>query len=182
LKGYAEAAVRFPWKHSRHSTGRPWVGLNGTVVSFPHCEQVVRVSILGYRGGGDGAPTTASRLALQALQRFGSFLNCLSRKNDCSPAVNKNSVPQSMHFNILSWNSIEDAPFARVCTTQAGRLRTHRRAHGCADPASSPSLNFTETPGFGPAMPERHGYSYCPLLNGRALNRHRPPKGRSERK
>jgi hypothetical protein len=32
------------WKHSRQYTGRPWVGLKGTVVSFPHCEQVVRVS------------------------------------------------------------------------------------------------------------------------------------------
>lgn len=32
------------WKHSRQYTGLPWVGLKGTVVSFPHCEQVVRVS------------------------------------------------------------------------------------------------------------------------------------------
>ena len=38
------AAVRRCWKHSRQKTGLPWVGLNGTVVSLPHCEQTVRVS------------------------------------------------------------------------------------------------------------------------------------------
>ena len=32
------------WKHSRQKTGRPCVGRNGTVVSLPHCEQVVLVS------------------------------------------------------------------------------------------------------------------------------------------
>ncbi len=32
------------WKHSRQYTGRPWVGLKGTVVSLPHCEHVVVVS------------------------------------------------------------------------------------------------------------------------------------------
>jgi len=41
------AAVRFCWKHSRQNTGRPCVGLKGTVVSLPHWEQVVRVSTLG---------------------------------------------------------------------------------------------------------------------------------------
>ena len=45
----AEAAeeadgARRDWKHSRQYTGRPCVGLKGTVVSFTHCEQVVRVS------------------------------------------------------------------------------------------------------------------------------------------
>ena len=34
------------WKHSRQNTGRPCVGRKGTVVSFPHCEQVVLVSDL----------------------------------------------------------------------------------------------------------------------------------------
>ena len=44
---YAVAAeVRFCWKHSRHSTGRPCVGLKGTVVSLPQAEQLVRVSTL----------------------------------------------------------------------------------------------------------------------------------------
>ena len=36
---------RFIWKHERHSTGRPWVGLKGTVVSIPHAEHIVRVSV-----------------------------------------------------------------------------------------------------------------------------------------
>ena len=47
--GYGAAILCGPidrrcWKHSRQYTGRPCVGLNGTVVSFPHCEQTVLVS------------------------------------------------------------------------------------------------------------------------------------------
>ncbi|HTC94917.1 MAG TPA: hypothetical protein VK699_15855 [Terriglobales bacterium] len=38
------AAVRRCWKHSRQKTGRPWVGLKGTVVSLPHPEHVALVS------------------------------------------------------------------------------------------------------------------------------------------
>jgi len=45
-------------------------------------------------------------LALQALHRLGSFLKFLSAKNCCSPAVQTNSLPQSTHLRILSWNSI----------------------------------------------------------------------------
>ena len=41
----AAAALRC-WKHSRQNTGRPWVGLNGTVVSLPQAEHMVRVSTL----------------------------------------------------------------------------------------------------------------------------------------
>jgi len=40
------ALVRRCWKHSRQKTGRPCVGLKGTVVSLPHPEQLVRVSTL----------------------------------------------------------------------------------------------------------------------------------------
>ena len=39
----AEALGRFAWKHSRHKTGRPCVGLNGTVVWLPHWEQIAEV-------------------------------------------------------------------------------------------------------------------------------------------
>src|ERR1019366_2480139 len=43
---YAPAAeVRLDWKHSLQKTGRPWVGRNGTVVSRPHCEHAVCVSV-----------------------------------------------------------------------------------------------------------------------------------------
>jgi hypothetical protein len=56
-------------------------------------------------------PRTDTRFALQVLQRLGSLVNCLSWKNICSPDVNKKSTPQSEHFNILSRNSIEDAPW-----------------------------------------------------------------------
>jgi hypothetical protein len=97
----AFGAVRFCWKHSRQNTGRPWVGLNGTVVSFPHCEQVVRVSTFGYEPGVE-MPSADARFDLHALHRFGSFLNCLSWKKSCSPAVNTKSAPQSTHFNTLS--------------------------------------------------------------------------------
>ena len=43
----AVAVFLLTWKHSRQNTGRPWVGLNGTVVSFPQFEQTVRVSTFG---------------------------------------------------------------------------------------------------------------------------------------
>src|SRR6267378_1338238 len=92
------------WKHSLQKTGRPCVGLKGTVVSFPHAEHVVIVSTRSL-----GMPEPAGRLArlpLQPLQRFGSFLKFLSAKNCCSPAVQMNSVPQSTHERIRSWNSI----------------------------------------------------------------------------
>src|SRR5579864_1482090 len=37
--------TRLSWKQERQSTGRPWVGLNGTVVSTPQAEHLVRVSV-----------------------------------------------------------------------------------------------------------------------------------------
>src|ERR1700757_4829102 len=95
------------WKHSRQKTGRPCVGRKGTVVSFPHCEQLVLVSA---RMGEAPPPTASARLALQALQRLGSFLKPLSAKNICSPAVKTNSAPHSEHFRTLSWYSMEAFP------------------------------------------------------------------------
>src|SRR5215831_1624184 len=92
------------WKHSLQKTGRPCVGRKGTVVSFPHAEQVVVVSTRSRIIGPDEA--LFARFALHALHRFGSFLNCLSAKNSCSPAVQMNSAPQSTHVRLLSWNSI----------------------------------------------------------------------------
>jgi hypothetical protein len=91
------------WKHDRQSTGRPWVGRKGTVVSSPQAEQWVRVSVLTR-----GPPF--ARLALHCLQRFGSFLKSLSWKKSCSPAVKMNSEPQSMHFRTLSVNSMAGFP------------------------------------------------------------------------
>src|SRR6266478_3443090 len=94
------------WKHSRQKTGRPWVGRKGTVVSLPHWEQLVLVS---ERIGElpPPPPPPSARLALQALQRLGSFLKPLSAKNICSPAVKTNSAPHSAHFRTLSWYSID---------------------------------------------------------------------------
>src|SRR5215467_11829422 len=91
------------WKHSLQKTGRPCVGLKGTVVSLPHAEQFVTVST---RSRATAPVGRLARMPLHALQRFGSFLKFLSAKNCCSPAVQTNSAPQSTHLSILSWNSI----------------------------------------------------------------------------
>jgi hypothetical protein len=92
------------------------VGLNGTVVSAPHCEQTVRVS-----GREPAAPEVL--FDLQFLQRFGSFLNCLSWKNNCSPAVKTKSLPQSTHFKILSTYSIpRPLPTATCVVYGSGEL------------------------------------------------------------
>jgi hypothetical protein len=105
---YGAPIDRLAWKHSRQNTGLPCVGRNGTVVSLPHCEQVVLVSD---RTGPPPPPAPDSaRLALQALHLFGSFLNPLSAKNICSPAVNTNSALHSEHFRTLSWNSMAAPP------------------------------------------------------------------------
>jgi hypothetical protein len=107
-RSHAAPMARRCWKHSRQKTGRPCVGRKGTVVSFPHCEQLVLVSA---RMGAAPPPTASARLALQALQRLGSFLKPLSAKNICSPAVNTNSAPHSEHFKTLSWYSMEASPW-----------------------------------------------------------------------
>src|SRR5712692_1220455 len=104
---YAAPIARRCWKHSRQKTGRPWVGRKGTVVSFPHCEQFVFVS---ERIAEACPPLASARLALQLLQRLGSFLKPLSAKNICSPAVKTNSAPHSAHFRTLSWYSISRSP------------------------------------------------------------------------
>src|SRR5947207_14987795 len=102
---YAAPIALRCWKHSLQNTGRPCVGRNGTVVSLPHAEQVVCVSTRSRIIG--PAAALLARFALHPLQRFGSFLNCLSAKNNCSPAVQMNSAPQSTHLRDLSWNSID---------------------------------------------------------------------------
>ena len=89
---------RLSSKQERHSTGRPWVGRKGTVVSCPQTEHCVRVSARTL----DPPP----RFSLQALHLLGSLWNCLSRKKSCSPAVKMNSLPQSAHMSDLSWNSM----------------------------------------------------------------------------
>ena len=89
------------WKHSRQNTGRPCVGRNGTVVSFPHAEQFVVVSTRSLAAEAPLAAGRDARLALQPLHRFGSFLKFLSAKKSCSPAVQMNSAPQSTHDSDL---------------------------------------------------------------------------------
>src|SRR5215467_9635747 len=113
------------WKHSRQNTGRPCVGRKGTVVSLPHCEQVVLVSARIWvvpPPPPPPPPPPSARFALHALHRLGSFLNPLSAKNICSPAVKTNSAPHSEHFRTLSWNSMSRSPW----TPFGQRGRTHR--------------------------------------------------------
>jgi hypothetical protein len=120
---YAAPIDRLAWKHSRQNTGRPCVGRKGTVVSFPHCEQVVFVSARGAPPPPPPLPPPVSaRFALHALQRFGSFLNPLSAKNICSPPVKTNSAPHSEHFRTLSWNSMTRSPWTHIGRRGAGLL------------------------------------------------------------
>src|SRR6202043_354207 len=85
-------------------------GRKGTVVSLPHCEQLVFVSERICNPPATPGPAPSARLALQPLQRFGSFLKPLSAKNICSPAVNTNSAPHSEHFRTRSWYSMSRSP------------------------------------------------------------------------
>ena len=150
------------WKQLRHSTGLPCVGLNGTVVSAPHSEHVVRVS------GRTLDPV--ARFALHTLQRFGSFVNCFSWKNSCSPAVNTNSFPQSTHFKLRSVNSISGFPeFTR---RKPRRLQGPIRSSGTNlhghDGARAKGIVFgvqsATKPHGQPKRPAQNGEEQCRLL------------------
>ncbi len=90
--------------------------MNGTVVSISHAEHVVRVSVReipAAAGPDPGAAIPPERRPLQGLHRFGSFLNCLSKKKSCSPAVKMNCPPQSAHVSMRSTNSMGLPPNKR---------------------------------------------------------------------
>ena len=70
----------------------------------------------------------ALRRDLHGLHRLGSFLNCLSRKNSCSPAVKMNSPPQSAHVKSRSTNSIPLLPSLRKKMTARSTENTARRS------------------------------------------------------
>ncbi len=132
--------------------------MKGTVVSAPHSEQVVRVS-------GRTLCVPRTRFALHCLQCLGSFLNCLSWKKTCSPAVNMKSAPQSVHLSTRSWNSI----FGRLpLNRDARRTRPFGRLAG---PGSL--LSFV-VHNKGPVRTkiERHR-SYCLVKLG-SLSRRMP--------
>jgi hypothetical protein len=96
------------------------------VVSFPHCEHTAWVSTLVRTGREAGVPRTETLFALHPLQRFGSLRNCLSWKKSCSPAVKTKSAPQSMHFSVLSWNSIASSFAQRTAARAYGKLARMR--------------------------------------------------------
>ncbi len=129
------------WKHCRQSTGRPCVGLNGTVVSTSHVEQIVRVSVreIPAAAGPDPAATiTPERRPLHGLHRFGSFLNCLSKKKSCSPAVNTNCPPQSAHSKMRSAKSMEVPPIGR--RNQGPNTETEEKGTGFVPAGHSATL------------------------------------------
>lgn len=112
----AAARGRLVLKHCLQRTGRPCVGLNGTVVEIPHSEHSVRVSVReipAAAGPPSGLTACVLRRLLHGLQRFGSFLNCLSRKKSCSPAVKTNSLPQSAQVKSRSTISMPLLPSFR---------------------------------------------------------------------
>src|SRR5258708_36390318 len=76
---------------------------------MPHAEHSVRVSVRERPAAAGPVPAfrpVPARLDLHGLQRFGSFLNCLSKKKSCSPAVKINSPPQSAQVKSRSINSM----------------------------------------------------------------------------
>ena len=100
------AAIPFTrLKHVAHSTGRPCVGLNGTVVSIPHSEQVTCISIRR-------RTLPLALFALHSWQCFGSCVNPLSRKKSCSPAEKIKVAPQSTHKTSRSTKLIIYSPIA----------------------------------------------------------------------
>jgi hypothetical protein len=86
---------------------------------MPHSEHVVRVSGLTLN-------EPRARFALHCLQCLGSFLNCLSWKNTCSPAVNTKSAPQSTHLSTRSVNSMTGFPHRTISEIGHGSQRTRR--------------------------------------------------------
>ena len=92
---YADTAGRLCWKQSRQSTGRPCVGLNGTVVCLPHCEQMARVSVLVDRDARATCSKIRNPLRLAGLAPFGFVRELLivekhlfpGGKNKVRPAV-----------------------------------------------------------------------------------------------
>ena len=122
------------------------MGLKGTVVSVPQAEQVVRVS-----GRTLGPPSV--RFALHCLQRLGSLVNFLSKKNSCSPAVKTKSAPQSMHLRTLSWNSMAGFP-------EDGKGSEIGHARRCL-PVPFPCL----LPSFNNKGPGRNNFSGNLLVN-----------------
>ncbi len=64
---------RWAWKHWRQSTGRPCVGLKGTVVSTPHAEQLVRVSVREIPAAAGPAPASGTSTEPARLARLATF-------------------------------------------------------------------------------------------------------------
>ena len=124
--GHSDAGVRRTSAAGSTRGRRPaGPGWGGRARSFP-CRKPSSWSSFRRARGPMLAPAAGrdARLALQLLHRFGSFLKFLSAKNSCSPAVQRNSVPQSTQLRVLSWNSIGPTSHELVaCTRAAGPVK-----------------------------------------------------------
>jgi hypothetical protein len=103
---------------------------------MPQAEHVVRVSAR--------TRPPLARFALHCLQCLGSFLNCLSWKKSCSPAVNTNSAPQSLHFSTLSINSMAVFPKNRDLKSEIGH---DHESLPVPSPCLHTSVKTNENPG-----------------------------------
>ena len=122
-KSQAEAAVvRRCWKHSRQKTGRPCVGLKGTVVSLPQPEQLVRVSTLGRVPEASGSQGDGRPFGLAGFATFGFVLELFvveeqlfsGCKDEVSAAVNTlQNLVLEFHGELLP-SARDPKPWTRV--------------------------------------------------------------------
>jgi len=135
---------------------------------MPHAEHSVRVSVRERPAAAGPVPAfrpVPARFDLQGLQRFGSFLNCLSKKKSCSPAVKMNSPPQSAQVNSRSTNSITASP---VCGTgRSLKGNTYREPLRAINPSWSALLGFQ-----GPETAIEGGVLHSTACSGMRLGSH----------
>jgi len=132
------------------------------------------------------APAWALRFDLHGLHRFGSFLNCLSWKKSCSPAVKTNSPPQSTQVKSRSTNSIHFPPWCENATSLQPRSFARQRSvkPGSVDQVpvlpggnsfgfAGQTLNFKLSP--GPARPGEVGVGRADWLEANCSTRNNRP-------
>ena len=123
------------WKHSRQKTGRPCVGRNGTVVSFPHAEQLVVVGCVGRAMHGslplpNRVRETSHHLTSQVLQMHHLILSLC-----CSPGLVVGGPGAVEGINLLgdvAEQTAQHCPMPRM-SVGGGDNRGDALAHGDED-------------------------------------------------
>jgi len=99
------------WKHFLGKIPGDLALAEGTVVSLPHCEQLV----LFLRVETEIPSTAASvRFALATRAALRLFLIPCRAKNICSREEKQNSAPHSEHFSTLSMDSMTPSPWTPI--------------------------------------------------------------------